>query len=133
MKITAVEAMILFSERRYTKQQGLEVSAAPSGSSRPKTVLRQEFADCVWTHSRYSPLPPVRSSGLGSDQSFNNCKLQLDVVALKRLDPAARGIQTAVRKEILCHAGVVEDEVAACNWLFEVWNVQFLELCPLGN
>jgi D-galactarolactone cycloisomerase len=44
MKITAVEAMILFSERRYTKQQGLEVSAAPSSSSRPKTVFTDRYA-----------------------------------------------------------------------------------------
>lgn len=43
MKITAVEAMILFSERRYTKQQGLEASA-PSTTPRPRTVFTDRYA-----------------------------------------------------------------------------------------
>ena len=44
MKITSVEAMILFSERRYTKQQGLEVSAIPTPSNKPKTVFTDRYA-----------------------------------------------------------------------------------------
>ena len=44
MKITAIEAMILFSEHRYTQQQGLEVSATPSATPRPKTVFSDRYA-----------------------------------------------------------------------------------------
>lgn len=43
MKITAIEAIILFSERRYTKEQGLEASA-PSITSQPKTVFTDRYA-----------------------------------------------------------------------------------------
>lgn len=43
MQITAVEAMILFSEHRYTQQQGLEVS--PSATDAPsKTVFTDRYA-----------------------------------------------------------------------------------------
>jgi L-alanine-DL-glutamate epimerase-like enolase superfamily enzyme len=44
MKITAVEAMILFSERRYTKQQGLEVSAPSTTAQQPKTIFTDRYA-----------------------------------------------------------------------------------------
>lgn len=44
MKITAVEAMILFTEHRYTKQQGLEVTASAAPSGRAKTVFTDRYA-----------------------------------------------------------------------------------------
>ena len=44
MKITAVEAMILFTEHRYTKQQGLEVSASAAPAGRAKTVFTDRYA-----------------------------------------------------------------------------------------
>lgn len=46
MKITAVEAMILFSERRYTKQQGLEASQpeVSTGAYGPKTIFTDRYA-----------------------------------------------------------------------------------------
>jgi galactonate dehydratase len=43
MKITAVEAMILFSERRYTKQQGLEASAPSTTNHAPKTIFTDRY------------------------------------------------------------------------------------------
>lgn len=47
MKISAVEAMILFSEHRYTKQQGLEVTqeaALPTTLRQAKTVFTDRYA-----------------------------------------------------------------------------------------
>lgn len=44
MKITAVEAMILFSEHRYTKQQGLEVADTPAATRGRKTVFTDRYA-----------------------------------------------------------------------------------------
>lgn len=44
MKIVAVEAIILFSEHRYTKQQGLEVSATSAPTQRPKTIFSDRYA-----------------------------------------------------------------------------------------
>jgi L-alanine-DL-glutamate epimerase-like enolase superfamily enzyme len=44
MKITAVEAMILFSDHRYTKQQGLEVAPAPADQRQRKTIFTDRFA-----------------------------------------------------------------------------------------
>ncbi len=47
MKITSVEAMILFSEHRYTQQQGLEVSvetSTPTRSRHPKTIFTDRYA-----------------------------------------------------------------------------------------
>ncbi len=44
MKIIAVEALILFSERRYTKQQGLEVAVPTEVPNRPKTIFTDRYA-----------------------------------------------------------------------------------------
>lgn len=47
-KISAVEALILFSAQRYTQQQGLEVSAAPipspTAAPHPKTIFSDRYA-----------------------------------------------------------------------------------------
>jgi L-alanine-DL-glutamate epimerase-like enolase superfamily enzyme len=44
MKISAIEAMILFSEHRYTKQQGLEVANATTATHGRKSVFTDRYA-----------------------------------------------------------------------------------------
>lgn len=65
MKITAVEAMILFSEHRYTKQQGLEVSATPAAARRPKTIFTDRYAGgrhlCVYPQGEQTVIVRVET------------------------------------------------------------------------
>jgi len=44
MKITAIDAMIVFSEHRYAKEQGLESSARSTTTGYPKTVFTDRYA-----------------------------------------------------------------------------------------
>jgi galactonate dehydratase len=66
MKIRAVEAMILFSEHRYTQEQGLEVTAqAAATARRPKTVFSDRYTGgrhlCVYPQGEQTVLVRVET------------------------------------------------------------------------
>lgn len=62
MKIIAVEAIILFSERRYTQQQGLETT-----TTRPGTIFTDRYAGgrhlCVYPQGEQTCLVRVETDG----------------------------------------------------------------------
>ena len=66
MKITAVEAIILFSEHRYTKQQGLEVSTDATPTMR-KTIFTDRYAGgrhlCVYPQGEQTVIVRVETDG----------------------------------------------------------------------
>ena len=97
--------------------------------SRLKPLLSRQRANGEMPHRRVS-LPAVCSPALGSRDPRDEGKLKLDVAGTKRLDPASGGVQAAVSEEVQRYVGVIEQEVAPCDRVFEEWNVQITELRP---